>query len=426
MKMNRYSVVFIVAVLVRLILSVVFINIFSEWPTGSSITFRIGLAEGILSGEGFSYNGIPNLYQTPLYPFLLAVIFGTLGNHWWSIALFQSIFEGISGVFIAKIGGSFSKHGWLAGMVYALYPYAAMQSLSILDTSLLVLIFIMTVYYYLQFVEKRKLHNLILASFFLGIGILDRPSIIAVAPAFFLFLIVRGYNWKLIMQYTCISALISGLILSSWVLRNYLVTKQFPIYAVGGQHYMWYSHNEHIYNILRRSENPDILSYDPRYPMSPRIKVSEFFEISPTKQVELANSCSSIAKKWVRDNKAEVLKYSLYKLGLFLSWEYMPKRPSIQYHNLRLLVHRLTNAPIVILGWIGLILLFFRRWETAVYILVITAVFIFVHVTSVFDSRHKIPLDALFITLMPLSVYYLHSTTKDLSKRIAKALHLLS
>jgi len=130
-------------------------------------------------------------------------------------------------------------------------------------------------------------------------------------------------------------------------------------------------------------------------------------------------------KNWVRDNKAEVLKYSLYKLGLFLSWEYMPKKPSIQYHNLRILVHRLTNAPIVILGWIGLILLFFRRWEMAVYLLVVATAFIFIHVISVFDSRHKIPLDALFITLMPLAVYYLYSTTKNLSKRIAKALHYL-
>ena len=146
MIQNKYCVVFIVTDLVRLILAVVFINIFPEWPTGTSTAYRIGLAEGILSGEGFSYNGIPNLYQTPVYPFFLAVIFAMLGNHWWSIALFQSMLEGISSIAISKIGGSLSKHGWLAGLVYAFYPYAAMQSRSIVDTPLLVMLFIMAFY----------------------------------------------------------------------------------------------------------------------------------------------------------------------------------------------------------------------------------------------------------------------------------------
>ena len=159
---NKYLIVFLVAVLIQIILASVFFIISPVWPSGSSKAFRIELAEGIASGRGFSYNSIPNLYQTPVYPFFLSIIAATLGLHWWSVALFQSILGGISCVGISKIGNKFLKYGWLAGFIYAFYPYAAMQSRSIVDTPLYVLLFIWAIYFLLEFTEKHKIKYLTL------------------------------------------------------------------------------------------------------------------------------------------------------------------------------------------------------------------------------------------------------------------------
>jgi len=406
---NKYFVVFIVAVLVRLILSVLFINISPEWPTGSSKAHRIGLAEGILSGEGFSYNGIPNLYQTPVYPFFLAIIFATLGNHWWSIALFQSILEGISGVFIAKIGSRFSKRGWLAGMIYAFYPYAAMHSRSIFDTSLFVALFVMAIYYYVMFMDTHQILDLILASLLTSLGILNRPSIAVVPIAFVCYMLLIRYNWRMILYCTLVCFVVTSSIPCLWILRNYNLTKKFPILALGGQHWMWHAHNEHILNVLRRNESPDIIGRDPRYPMTPNIKVSDFFTVGPLEQIERSKLCADSVKSWVPNHKYEVLKYSLLKLKLFLMWEYVPGAIDQSHQSLRLLIYKIINAPVTILGWLGVMILLLKRNKFGYFIACVTIGFVMIHVISIVTSRHKIPLDALFCALIPFSIHYLYS-----------------
>ena len=409
---NKYFVIFVATVVVRLILAVLFINIFPEWPTGSSMLHRIALAEAFLSGEGFSYNGIPNLYQTPVYPFFLAIVFFILGNHWWSIALFQSILEGISSVTIAKIGSRFSPIGWLAGFIYAFYPYAAMHSRSIVDTSLFVLLFVAAVYYYIKFMDSHRIVDLIAASLLTSLGILNRPSIAVIPIAFVCHMVLRRYSWRRAAYYTLISFVVTSSIPSLWILRNYRLTHQFPILAVGGQHFMWHAHNEHIGKVLQRNESPDLIGGDPRYPMAQRIKVSDFFKITPVEQVELAKSCSQSVRSWLSNNRVELLKYSLLKLKRFLMWEYCPGEIGHSHHSLRLLMYKISNGPITILGWLGVIILLLKRNKFGCFIALASIGFVMIHVISIVTSRHKVPLDALFCALLPFSIYYLYNRTK--------------
>ena len=411
---NKYLVIFIVTVLVRLILAFLFIYITPKWPVGSSKTYRIGLAEGILSGEGFSYNGVPNLYQTPVYPFFLAVIFATLGNHWWSVALFQSILEGISGIFIAKIGNRFSPRGWLAGLVYAFYPYAALNARSIVDTSLCVMLFLMAIYYYIKFTNGHQILYLILASIITSVGTLNRPSIAVIPIAFVCHMILRRYTWRKTLYYTLISFVVTSSIPFLWMLRNYKLTHQFPILAVGGQHWMWFAHNEHIGKVLRRNESPDLIGGNPRYPMTPNIKVSDFFKIGMTEQIELSKLCSESVESWLPNHKYEVLKYSLLKLKRFLMWEYVPKAIDQPHQSLRLLIYKITNAPLTILGWLGVIILLMKRNNYAYFIAFVAIGFVMVHVISIVTSRHKVPLDALFCALIPFAIQYLYSAILNL------------
>jgi len=206
-----------------------------------------------------------------------------------------------------------------------------------------------------------------------------------------------------------------------WVIRNYHLTKHFPVLAVGGQHFMWSSHNEHIYEVYQRRESPDIIGHDPRYPMEPLIKVSDFFKISPTEQVKLGNQCSNVVRSWITGNKCQVLKYSFLKLKRFLSWELVFQKADLPLQNLRVFVYSFTEAPITIFGWMGLAILFLKKKKTALFFAAVTIGFVLIHVISLFGSRHKIPLDALFITLMPLAVHCLYSKIENLSKRIVKA-----
>lgn len=411
MKNRRELItIFCLTILVRLLISGLVVHIFPDWPnwpTGSSVRYRIGLAEGILSGMGFIYNGVPSLYQTPVYPFFLAIIFFTVGKHWWSLTLFQGILEGISSVGIAKIGSRFSEKGWLAGVIYAIYPYGIMQSRSIVDTPLFVSLFILSILCYLKFMDDHNIVNLIMASIFLGIGTLNRASMAVIGIAFVSYMIFAKYRWKALLMYTIISGLIAVSIPFGWVLRNYHLTGHFPVFSVGGQHFMWYAHNEHIYKVLQRNESPDIIGNNPRYPIVPPISTTDFFTRSPAEQVRLGNYCSDRVRTWISSHKIEVVKYSLLKLKRFLSWEKFPAKIGQPYQDLRILIYKLINAPVTLLGWLGVIILCLKRNKMAYFIAAAAIGFVLMHVIAIGGSRHKIPLDALLISFMPFTITYI-------------------
>ena len=94
----------------------------------------------------FAFGGVENIYQTPVYPTFLAAIFAVFGNHWWSIAFVQGALDALSAVAISRIGAKLSANGWWAGLVYALFPYAAMQSRAIVDTPLIVAFFALAIF----------------------------------------------------------------------------------------------------------------------------------------------------------------------------------------------------------------------------------------------------------------------------------------
>jgi 4-amino-4-deoxy-L-arabinose transferase-like glycosyltransferase len=404
---NRLILVFVLAVLIRLILATIFYSLPPEWPSGSSKEFRIELAESLAHGKGFSYHGIPNLYQTPVYPSFLAIIFLLFGYHWWSIALFQSLLEGISSILIAKIGDRFSKLGWLAGLIYAIFPYPAMQSRSIVDTALFVAIVMSAVFFFINFLLKPRSLDLFLSAFILGIGILNRPSIFILWPAFVVSMLLERINFRKVMVWSLASLLIAAILPGLWIIRNYKISGYFPVLSVAGQHFMWYGHNAHIYKILEQRESPDLVGIDPRYPMQPNFKVIDFFVLSPAKQVELGKRCSEIVAKWIKNNKQIVLDYTVLKLKMFLSWKYDIESQNAPFQKARTLIYMITTAPILIFGWAGAILLFFRKRRIALFLFIIFAGFIFTHVLTNFESRHKIPYFALLITTIPLTIEFI-------------------
>jgi hypothetical protein len=417
---NKYLFIFLVAVLIRFLVANFYYSIFPEWSAGSSKIYRITFAESILAGHGFSFNGIPNIYHTPVYPFFLAIVFFILGKHWWSLSLFQGFLEGISSILISKIGARYSGNGWYAGLIYALYPFAITQSIAVVDTSLFVFLFIVSIYNFLIFINSKNIWNLILSSLCISIGILNRPSIVTLSIAIICYLIMGKYNWKLILKYTIIVISFSSIIPFLWLIRNYHLTEEFPIFAVGAEDYMWHAHNKHVYNVYCRGESTDLIGIDPRYPMEPAIKSSDFFKISPLEQAKLGQYCSEQVRLWVKNNKLEVIKYTFLKLKRFISWEYYPFEINLPFKSQWLWIYRLTNGPITIFGWIGLVILFFKIRRIAVFFTVVIIGFIFLHVISLFASRHKIPLDALFISLIPLSISYIYSKIKKIRISIVK------
>lgn len=80
-------------------------------------------AQRIAGGE---WIGTEVFYQTPLYPYLLAVIYRICGHSIWAVRFVQAVFGALATVALARAGARFfsERVGWVAGILLALYPPA--------------------------------------------------------------------------------------------------------------------------------------------------------------------------------------------------------------------------------------------------------------------------------------------------------------
>ena len=419
---QKTLLLFLVAFCIRIIIIVSSYFIIG-WPIGSSTENRIDLALNILNGNGFALNGFPVLYQTPVHPMFYAVVFLFAGYNWLSIGLSQALIDSFTCVIIAKLGNTFnSDKGIIAGYIYAFYPFANTQTAAIVDTSLLTFLFILSVYLLLNFRKTNRYIFLVLGGLFLGLGILDRPSIGFVVPAFIVLLFISRQYLKSFLIHSSLFIFLVSIIPLSWCVRNYILSGEFPVLSVAGNHYLWYSHNKHVLTIWERKESPDLVGKDPRYQMDPNFQVRDFYGIPAKQQVKLGKQASNIALNYIKNNPGDFIRYTLLKLERFLSWEYVVqnKLGREKYLWLRIWVQRFTSAPVVILGWLGLLLLFSRDKKIGIFVSIIVVGFIITFVLTQFVSRHKFPLDALFISLSPVSILFLKQKFLLVKYRIFK------
>ncbi len=80
-------------------------------------------AQKIAGGE---WIGTEVFYQTPFYPYLLAVIYRICGHSIWAVRFVQAVFGALAAVALARAGARFfaERVGWVAGILLALYPPA--------------------------------------------------------------------------------------------------------------------------------------------------------------------------------------------------------------------------------------------------------------------------------------------------------------
>lgn len=83
-----------------------------------------GWAQRIAGGQWLGGSEI--FYQTPLYPYCLAILYAVFGHNVWLVRACQSVLGSLACVFLARAGSRFFSPpiGTLAGILLALYPPA--------------------------------------------------------------------------------------------------------------------------------------------------------------------------------------------------------------------------------------------------------------------------------------------------------------
>jgi 4-amino-4-deoxy-L-arabinose transferase-like glycosyltransferase len=203
----------------------------------------VGAAESLLHGS-FSNGGLPEIFRTPGYPFLLIPAIAL--HHVAAIGLLENFFLAIAAAWLIWIIATFLGAGdraasW-AVLLYCFEPMSFLQSEKIMSDLTFATVFLAAVYLLLRFLRDGGYGWLAASALALGAATYVRPAAIYwwlfLTPMLLVF--PRNCSWKKRLSMAILFPLIFAAALSPWVLRNRRVAGYTAFSATGDENLYFY------------------------------------------------------------------------------------------------------------------------------------------------------------------------------------------
>lgn len=200
----------------------------SEWYEDGII------AKNISSGLGFSLSGdSPTAYKAPVYPYLLAAIRLMVPrdeSFLYAVGYLHVVLYVFSFVLITKIASFYFSDRVAAatGLVLALYPSYVYYVRVIEVTNIFVPVFSGALFFLLRLHPALKPQDFVLAGFWIGLSLLTNPiSAVPIILTICCLLVLRRNFRRFKAGSIGLTTILVLLVLSPWVVRNWVVFKEF-------------------------------------------------------------------------------------------------------------------------------------------------------------------------------------------------------
>ena len=182
-------------------------------------------AQRIAGGEWLG--GSEVFYQTPLYPYCLAVVYAVFGHSIWLVRLGQAVLGSLACVFLARAGSRFFSPpaGWVSGILLALYPPAIFFDAIVQKASLDLVL--MTALLWVAAVAQAKPRAALFggAGFLCGAMTLNRENAAVLLPVLLAWIV--WLSWSEPLKTRCARVLVFFLAMAAVLLpvgwRNFYV-----------------------------------------------------------------------------------------------------------------------------------------------------------------------------------------------------------
>src|SRR3989344_923483 len=231
----------------------------------------VQLAENLKNGRGFSWNEeepfTPNSFRTPGYPFFLLLNKILFGNY-LSALITQSLLVVVSAYILFLLAESLGNKriGEIGAAIFLFMPFSVLVSLQFLTQTLFTFILMLAVWFWFLFLKKRRNKYFFLASFLLPILALIRPIAIFIYLPFLMSLFIHFWLNKPVIKkkivfYSLFLVLVFFLVLSPWMIRNYVLFGEYSLSSIGAyQLYFYEAPPVYAFNHgLSRAEAGDFL-----------------------------------------------------------------------------------------------------------------------------------------------------------------------
>lgn len=249
MSKKDFVFVFVVSLLIRaalfLAISASPEKFYSDTDSQDYEGIALNLMEYGVFSEETNPPFTPDLYRTPVYPALIAVIYLLTGKSVSAVIFIQIIFGSLLSASMVPLAGRLgfsSRVGRVAGLVLAVDPLLVLTGYQLITETVFVLLLLLAFWALANFFDKEDRRWLAGAAVLIGLASLTRP-INQFLPIILtlLFLIKAGkLRFDLAWKNALIFLIISMAITYSWALRNYLRTDVWTLSAIGDFNLLYY------------------------------------------------------------------------------------------------------------------------------------------------------------------------------------------
>jgi len=240
---KRLLLVILFLALALRLLALLFLDIHPVSDSGE----YIHLAESLISGHGYAYNGLPTAYYLPGYPTFLVVFFSIIPNILF-VQIVQIMLDVCSCFLLFRIGSLLfsERSGLFAALIWAVLPTAIVLTTFILTETLFTTLFLASITQ--LFYKKNKILSLTSGRLFTvgilwGLCSLIKPNLILAPVSIILFFILKEHRivTKIFVRTGIIIAGMT-IVVSPWIIRNYLSIGEVTLSTNGGVNF-WIGNN---------------------------------------------------------------------------------------------------------------------------------------------------------------------------------------
>ncbi|HJU65063.1 MAG TPA: glycosyltransferase family 39 protein [Gemmatimonadaceae bacterium] len=227
--------IFAVALLLRLIA----IPVEELLQLGGHVSHRfVNIAVNILNGHGYAdAPGVPNVFDAPVYQYVLAALFGLFGEGLTTVKVFQAALDSVTACIVCLLAVRLfasARVGVVAGLLYAVFPLAIYSVADVAPETLFTLLLSLTAFALVHAMQTTKRSYFVLAGVLLGVATLTRPTTLYLLPFLIVPLALLRSTRRTAFHLAVLTLPSFALAIAPWTIRNYVVTGNVVPVAVGG------------------------------------------------------------------------------------------------------------------------------------------------------------------------------------------------
>ena len=340
------------------------------------------LAQQIVNGNGYvTTNGTPTAYRPIGYPLFLALLFEVGGTGLLWIRFMQVIISSATILMVYLLAKRVLNPNLaiISAAIVAVYPYFAFLPGAILPTCWFSFLLVIGVYFIVRSREKNRIFEIGLAGIVFGLAILTRPSAAVLGSVVLFWLLVFNYSKpKQALVQAATFGLCVSLVVMPWIYRNYTVMGKATVATNGGRNF-WLGNN------------PEATAISGNNVALP--KTLEERLTSAQSELEQERIYYQQGKRFILQHPHRFVRLSIAKAVNF--WRLYPILTNSYPHmeSLSRWVSALTSAPLLVLGMLGLIMVWRSSKPEAFLLLMFFIAFTILHAIFISKVRMRLPLD---------------------------------